>query len=105
MASDWDFEHYQVYLGRLSDDIQLALSRLAPDAPDGWGLRSLSRSEFAALDNRTKDDDELRERWLRRLKIGYDRERVILSQEIEDGFADLPYAGELANRERLGDAA
>lgn len=105
MASDWDFEHYQVYLGRLSDDLQLPLNRLAPNAPDGWGLRSLSRTEFAALDKRAKDDDELRERWLRRLNIGYDRERATLAQEIEDGFADLPYADELANRERLGDAA
>ena len=70
-----------------------------------WGLRSLSRAEFAALDKRAKDDNELRERWLRRLKIGYDRERATLAQEIEDGFADLPYADELASRRQVGNAA
>ena len=105
MASDWDFERYEAYLGRLSDDMRLPLMRSAEDASGGWGLRPLTRSEFAALAKQAEDDAELRERWLRRLEIRYDRERASLTQEIEDGFADLPYSDELASGKKVGTAA
>ena len=68
-------------------------------------MRHLSRSEFDALAIRAADAPHLRARWMKRLNLGYDREKAELSRTIEKGLVDIPSSEQASGGGERGDAA
>jgi hypothetical protein len=84
------FDQYQEYLSRLEQDLGLTSTDSLEEAEAGWAIRRLSRSEFEELLNAAeKEDAALHRRWLRRLQLGYDREKEMTGDEIEERFAGV----------------
>ncbi|MHC4399848.1 MAG: hypothetical protein ACYTG0_09225 [Planctomycetota bacterium] len=77
---------------RLADDLGLSSVDSLDEAEARWGVRYLSPSEFESLANAAGESAALHQRWLARLRMGYDREKANLVDEIEELYADLPIA-------------
>jgi hypothetical protein len=95
MTHGFEFEGYERYLSQLHADAGLVPVQSLDDARSRWSVRQLSRSEFDALMDSTSRGSGVWERWLTRVKQGYDREKSALADEIEDLFAHVPFADQV----------
>jgi len=103
MMDGLQYDRYQEYMRRFEDDLGLTSTRSLEDASAGWTMRRLSSSEFDDLVIAMEADPALRDRWLNRLQLGYDRDRARLVDEIEEIFTQ-PTVDDLTS-EAFEDAA
>lgn len=90
MNTGWESDAYNAYINRLANVSRIPVVNSIEEANAGWGLRRLSASDFEHLEAHSKEDRDLNERWLNRMRIGYDREKSQIAIEIEDIFSDVP---------------
>ena len=98
MSREKEFDRYQDYVSRFEADLKATFVGSVEKAEAGWGVRRLTRLEFGNLIDAASEDPVLRERWLTRLELGYDREKTRLADEVEDAFADFAAASQLFGR-------